>query len=522
MRLERKELIELINNKQYQKLEKIIIEDENKDPFIEFCNAYLHEIEDYGGYSLFKARKIYEKCISRQDSISQSFYFFALHLLRNENSDAKDKAIDVLKSGLHLHPERERILYLLLTLFTPEVVSDFIIMNVELKSLNTFETVIPYLLIHCFKNHDVKLFEWLAEQGILENYLNNEEYIDKKGKVTDKLKLDLKDGKVNLPQEYEDSKEKIIKVMKKIAGNLNIKNKDDKRAINVNKRRFLSPEFKDLWDRIKYKTTFSVNFDTEELIKICSEEIMKNLKVDKAKLVYSKADIDINEAGTVAEENDRYTLDVENARYILPDVITYLQNETNLTRKTLVRILKESKRLEDFKNNPQKFMDEVSIIIQRKMRYLIVDGIKYEKLGEDEFYAQELFENKELSGYLSKNMLESDKSVYDYVVYDSDVEAEFAKKFESNNRVKVYAKLPNWFKIETPLGNYNPDWAVLIEKDGQEKLYFVIETKGNILAEELRGRELSKIACGHKHFEAIGNGVQFEQHDDFNEFIESI
>jgi type III restriction enzyme len=119
-------------------------------------------------------------------------------------------------------------------------------------------------------------------------------------------------------------------------------------------------------------------------------------------------------------------------------------------------------------------------------------------------------------------MLESDKSVYDYVVYDSDVEAEFAKKFESNNRVKVYAKLPNWFKIETPLGNYNPDWAVLIEKDGQEKLYFVIETKGNILAEELRGRELSKIACGHKHFEAIGNGVQFEQHDDFNEFIESI
>jgi len=367
-------------------------------------------------------------------------------------------------------------------------------------------------------------FEYLnqeASEGIW-NYLNSEEYIDKKGKVTDKLKSDLNDGKVNLPQEYEDSKEKIIKVMKKIAGNLNIKNKDDKKAININKRRFLSPEFKELWDRIKYKTTFSVDFDTEKLIKICSEEIMKNLKVDKAKLVYSKAAIDINKAGTMVEENDRYTLNVDNARYTLPDVITYLQNETNLTRKTLVRILKESKRLEDFKNNPQKFMDEVSIIIQRKMRYLIVDGIKYEKLGEEEYYAQELFENEELSGYLSKNMFESDKSVYNYVVYDSNVEAEFARKFENNNRVKVYAKLPNWFKIETPLGNYNPDWAVLIEKEGEEKLYFVIETKGNILAEELRGRELSKIACGHKHFEAIGNNVQFAEHDNFNRFIENI
>ena len=162
-------------------------------------------------------------------------------------------------------------------------------------------------------------------------------------------------------------------ILKKIAGNINIKNADDKKKISINKRRFLSQEFKELWDKVKYKTTYSVKFNSSELIKVCSEEIMKNLKVDKAKLIYTKADIEINAGGTKTEESTRYAMDVENAGFYLPDIITYLQNETNLTRRTIVDILKQSKRLEDFKNNPQMFMDEVSTIIRRKMKYLIVE-----------------------------------------------------------------------------------------------------------------------------------------------------
>ncbi len=353
-------------------------------------------------------------------------------------------------------------------------------------------------------------------------YMKERDYIDDSGRVTDDLKVDLKAGGVELPQKYEHVQAKVVDVIKKIATSLNIKNATDKKPVKINKRRFLSPEFKELWDRIKYKTTYSVEFDTEKLVEECVKEIMKSLKVDKARLIYSKAQVDINAGGTIAEESDRYSVEVDDAGYALPDIITYLQNETNLTRKTLVRILKESGRLEDFKNNPQKFMDEVSLIIQRKMKYFIVDGIKYQKMGDEEFYAQELFEEEELFGYLSKNMIESEKSVYEYIVYDSDVEADFAKKFERNNSVKVYAKLPGWFKIGTPLGNYNPDWSVLVEKNGEEKLYFVMETKGNILAEELRQSEISKIACGHKHFEALGNEVKFQEYDNFNEFIERV
>ncbi len=371
------------------------------------------------------------------------------------------------------------------------------------------------------KNGD---YEYLNQKSseLIWKSLNENGYIDTTGNVTNKLKKDLKDRVVILPEEFKEVESKIILSLKKLAGNLNIKNADDRTEVKLNKQRYLSPEFKELWDRIKYKTTFSVDFDTEALIRVCSEEIMNTLRVDKAKLIYTKADLDINKSGVVSEESGHYGYTIDEDIYDLPDIITYLQNETDLTRRTIVRILKESKRLNDFKNNPQKFMDEVAAIIQRKMKYMIVDGIKYQKIGDDKFYAQELFEDEELYGYLSKNMIESEKSIYEYVVYDSDVEAEFAKRFEHSEQVKVYAKLPSWFKIDTPLGSYNPDWAVLVDKDGDEKLYFVLETKGNIIAEELRARELSKIACGEKHFKAIGNSVEFKTEDSFDRFIENI
>lgn len=167
-------------------------------------------------------------------------------------------------------------------------------------------------------------------------------------------------------------------------------------------------------------------------------------------------------------------------------------------------------------------MDTVSEIIKRKMRYLIVDGIKYEKLGDEEYYAQELFEEEELYGYLSKNMLESNKGVYNYVVYDSDVESKFAQAMEHNSRVKLYAKLPGWFTIDTPLGKYNPDWAVFIEKNNEEKLYFVFETKGSIISEDLRAKEEAKIKCGEKHFEALNTSIGFIKTDTFDRVIEEL
>ena len=354
------------------------------------------------------------------------------------------------------------------------------------------------------------LFEHFKDKG----------YIDSVGKVQDTLKSALKSNLLDLPKEFEANKPEIIALTKKVSGNLNIKNNSDKRKVELNKRVYLDPDFKELWDKIKFKTTYSVDFDSLKLIEECSTEIMQSLIVSSAKLVYTKAGLAINKGGVSTEERDRTTVAVTNYKENIPDIIAYLQNETNLTRKTIVEILLRSKSLSLFKKNPQKYMEQVSQIVSSKMRLMIVDGIKYTKIGDEDYYAQELFENEELSGYLYKNMIPSSKSVYEYVVYDSGNEESFAEKFEGNKRVKLYAKLPDWFKITTPLGSYNPDWAVLVEKDGEDKLYFVLETKANILPEALRPTEKAKIMCGHKHFEALGCEVRFEERDDFNKFIE--
>ena len=282
-----------------------------------------------------------------------------------------------------------------------------------------------------------------------------------------------------------------------------------KKKVSLNKAVFLSPEFKELWDRIKYKTTFRVGFDVAALATKCAGEIKANLQVGKARFLYRKAKTEIDRGGVRAKQIQETANIYESQSFELPGLITYLQNETNLTRRTIVKIINDSGRLESFKNNLQKFIEQVSTIIKHQMRLFVVDGVKYHKIGDDHFYAQELFSDNELFGYLQKNMVTSQKSVFDHVVYDSDVELEFANSFERSDDIKLYAKLPGWFKVDTPLGTYNPDWAVLIEINGQEKLYFVVETKSAPFTDALRPAEKAKIACGKEHFKALGKEVEF-------------
>ena len=209
----------------------------------------------------------------------------------------------------------------------------------------------------------------------------------------------------------------------------------------------------------------------------------------------------------------------------LPDIVSYLQNETNLTRKTIIEILLKSNTLDSFKRNPQLYMSEITKHIRAVMKNFIIDGIKYTKIGEDKFYAQELFDIDELSGYM-KNTIKTEKSIYSHIIWDSLKEEEFANKFESNEDVKLYVKLPDWFKIPTPIGNYNPDWAILLEVDGQDKLYFVIETKSGkdsqLFDEPLRASEKINIECGKKHFEALHTNAEFKTANEFNKFIQEV
>jgi len=337
-------------------------------------------------------------------------------------------------------------------------------------------------------------------------HLKAQGYIDAKGKVQDSLKVALKNGTLVVSAEFEAQRGQIAEVLRKLSGKLEIKNADDRKPIRTRQAILNSPEFKALWDRIKHQTTYRVQFDNEKLIENCVNSLRDAPPIAKTRLQWRKADISIGKGGIDTQEKagaDMVTLnegDIE-----LPDLLTDLQDRTQLMRKTITRILTESGRLNDFKRNPQQFIELAGEIINRQKRMALVDGIKYQRLGDEHFYAQELFEQKELTGYL-KNMLNAEKSVYEKVVYDSDTERDFASQLEMNNAIKVYAKLPGWFRVPTPLGTYNPDWAVLVEQDGDERLYFVVETKSSLFTDDLRSKESAKIECGRAHFNALAIG----------------
>ena len=392
------------------------------------------------------------------------------------------------------------------------VVEDFVFTNIVIKIENGKEVYLGH-------EKSKEIYEDLIRR----------EYIDENGNVKEKLKRDLDEGKLELAEEFKNIKESIFKKLKSTTGKLVIKNADERKKINLNKEVFLSEDFKELWDRVKYKTTYQVNFNSEKLINECIKNLDEGIYIPAEKLIYDKKKIAITKGGI--EETGAYEIE-ENleitTKYKLPDIITYLQNETNLTRKSIVNILTRSKTLDSFKKNPQSYLEQAANIIKGSMKAFIVDGIKYEKIGDVEYYSQELFKNSEIFGYLKDemskqgNMVETGKTPYSSIIIDSEVEREFAEGLEKNGNVKVYTKLPDWFKIPTPLGYYNPDWAILVKEENEkaEKLYFVIETKGSTDKDKRRDVENLKIDCGKKHFEALQ--VDYADCVNINDFKKEI
>jgi type III restriction enzyme len=356
------------------------------------------------------------------------------------------------------------------------------------------------------------------------SYLKDNGYIDHKGKVQDTLRTALKDGTLELPGEFKDQELQIKDILRKLAGKLDVKNADERNVIRVRKEVLYSPEFKELWDKIKHKTTYRVHFDNAKLITDCIEAVKTMPPIARSRLNWEKANIEIDKGGVGAVLTTTSAPEaIEEGSIALPDILSDLQDKTSLTRKSISRILLDCDRLIDFKRNPQKFIEYAVEAINKTKRLALVDGIKYQRIGDDCYYAQELFENEELFGYVSKNMLASQKTPYEYIVYDSStVEKPFAERLEQNEAVKVFAKLPSWFMVPTPLGTYNPDWAVLMENETRLRLFFVVETKGDTFLDALRPSEKAKIDCGKKHFEALGSAVTFcvaNSYDSFEEHL---
>jgi type III restriction enzyme len=325
-------------------------------------------------------------------------------------------------------------------------------------------------------------------------------FLNSQGKVQDSLRKALKESTLALPEPFAAQLPQVQAILRKLAGRLEIKNADERKTVKTRQAILDGADFKALWDRVKHKTTYRVQFDNGDLLDSCIKALREAPPIAKTRLQWRKADIAIGRSGVDATEKSASApITLDEGDIELPDILTELQDKTQLTRSSIYRILTGSARLDDYRRNPQQFIELAAEIINRAKRLALVDGIRYQRIGAQEFYAQELFRTEELSGYL-KNMIPAGKSVHEQVIYQSDTERQFAEQLEKNTDIKVYAKLPGWFRIPTPLGDYNPDWALMADIHGTERLYFVVETKSSLLADALRTQENAKIKCAEAHF----------------------
>jgi type III restriction enzyme len=347
-----------------------------------------------------------------------------------------------------------------------------------------------------------------AQSAALFEHLKAHGYVDARGKIEDRLRNELKAGTLTLPPEFNSVAPAVRALLIKLAGRLDVRNADAKRPIALNREVFLSEDFRELWDRIKAKSTYRLAFDNAALIADATKRLVASPAIVRAQARWRKAQMEVTDAGVtgVRETTSGFvSLAAENAA--IPDVLGELQNRTQLTRKSLARILVDSGRLHDLRQNPATFIDQAARLINQAKVAALVDGVRYQKIGDHSYYAQELFEAHELQGYLDK-MVEVQKGVTEAIRYDSTVERTFAEELNGNEAVKVFAKLPDWFKVPTPLGSYNPDWAVLVATQDGDRLYFVVETKGTADLADLRPDEAARIRCGDLHFKAIARGVR--------------
>jgi type III restriction enzyme len=262
----------------------------------------------------------------------------------------------------------------------------------------------------------------------------------------------------------------------------------------------LNDEFKAIWEKIAYKTRYSVAFSTAKLIEAAAKRLTESEELTTPKINALKASVYFTSEGAqtrlLSVSQDR----VAYGAVAMPDLIGYVQQATELTRSTIGEILKNSGRLGEVHINPQQFLDQAIKAIRFELRALMVQGVRYEKIV-DERYDQMLFENEELYGYLT-NTIATQKSIYEKTVFDSEIERTFAEGIEGREDILLCIKLPPWFLVETPVGKYNPDWAIVMRPDN--RVYLVRETKGNTDIEKLAADERDKVKCGAKHFAHLG------------------
>lgn len=354
----------------------------------------------------------------------------------------------------------------------------------------------------------IELYAHLKKEGYIEE--KRVKGLKEAAQPTEKLRDTIKvNPEIVVPKQdvFLPYTEVIAKRVSELASKITLNKHRPKQKVRVNKQVIYSDEFKALWDKIKYKSVYSVDFDVDTFKGKCIDALNE---LEVGKIVYNI------ERGTIQIDSDSGVSDKDGiksdfgamsykGKVRVPDIVRYLQNTTGLKRQTLVGILSNSSTLGKIVYNPQLYMELVRDTIRRLMQHELVTGLKYTRI-EDE-YVMELPADDEVEQYFNKLIAETpNKCVVDCFAVDSKEEQEFAKTLDNNERVSCFMKLPSTFKIDTPLGTYNPDWAVYV-KGVENKVYFVVETKGTEIFGDLRPAEQDKIRCARKHFAVVAPEV---------------
>lgn len=368
---------------------------------------------------------------------------------------------------------------------------------------------------------DEKIVFGKTNSYVLVKELKENDYINSSNRATDKLREAIREESMILSEEFAPYETQILDIAATKIKDLNIQDVSKRKEITVNEDALKSEKFQSLWNRIKHKTDYKVNIDTEELIDnivhgTSQFEGLKHINIKRRSYKYETGNLTIGNSGFGIDDQSIKSSSgyLSNNNYVLPDIITHIQNETKLTRKTIVDILFKSNNLGKFKSNPISYMVQATKVINQHKNNMIIDNIEYTKTGEE--FSDIIFtNNEEMTTYLQEDSTDYkvsqnlSKTIYDYIKTDSYVEKNFAKQLDQSNDVKFYVKLPSSFTIDTPIGDYNPDWALIKESEGEDRLYFITETKGSTDRSSLRLSEQKKIHSGEKHFEALDTGVRY-------------
>ncbi len=334
--------------------------------------------------------------------------------------------------------------------------------------------------------------------------------------ITEKFIEDMENDKLEIMSQLVGFEEDVSALMKKMYSTNNTKLVSDERRENIKTLKpndnFKKREFQDLWNKINVKTIYEVSFDTKELIEKAINTINQKLTINKMKIRItegSQKDTITSVSINGKDSMEELTTKTEIIEDISPSQVEYdligeITRDTNLTRKTIINILSNilPQKFEMYKYNPEEFIRKTCNLINEEKATTVIDGITYHKTEQK--YSNDIFTINNVRGELGENAIDVKKHIYDFLVTDSKNETNFAKKLESGE-VTVYAKLPNGFKIPTPVGNYNPDWAIVFDNPTFKYVYFIAETKGSMSSMQLREVEKAKIECAKKHFACLNN-----------------